>query len=107
MCAVMEKAREMGLRFDGWDDCFHFDKWMEAFQACGLDPAFYANRHREFDEVFPWDHLDYGVKKEFLIEECKRAYQNMTTPNCREQCSHCGAACYGGGICVEKRASVV
>ena len=80
LCAVMEKAREFGLRFDGWEDCFDFDKWMEAFEACGLDPAFYANRHREFDEVFPWDHLDYGVKKEFFIEECKRAYAAQTTP---------------------------
>ena len=103
----MEKSREFGLRFDGWEDCFDFDKWMEAFTACGLDPAFYANRHREFDEVFPWDHLDYGVKKEFFVEECKRAYAAQTTPNCREQCSHCGAACYKGGICVEKRESVV
>ena len=107
LCAVMEKAREFGLRFDGWEDCFDFDKWMEAFEACGLDPAFYANRHREFDEVFPWDHLDYGVKKEFFIEECKRAYAAQTTPNCREQCSHCGAACYKGGICVEKRENMV
>ena len=107
LCAVMEKAREFGLRFDGWEDCFDFDKWMEAFEACGLDPAFYANRHREFNEVFPWDHLDYGVKKEFFIEECKRAYAAQTTPNCREQCSHCGAACYKGGICVEKRENMV
>ena len=107
LCAVLEKAREFGLRFDGWDDCFDFDKWMEAFSFCGLDPAFYANRHRDFDEVFPWDHLDYGVKKDFFIEECKRAYAAQTTPNCREQCSHCGAACYKGGICVEKRASLV
>ena len=107
LCAVMEKAREFGLRFDGWEDCFDFDKWTEAFEACGLDPAFYANRHREFDEVFPWDHLDYGVKKEFFIEECKRAYAAQTTPNCREQCSHCGAACYKGGICVEKRENMV
>ncbi|MGI6256308.1 MAG: TIGR03960 family B12-binding radical SAM protein [Acutalibacter sp.] len=107
LCAVMEKAREFGLRFDGWADCFDYDKWMDAFAACGLDPAFYANRHREFDEVFPWDHLDYGVKKDFFIEECKRAYEAKTTPNCREQCSHCGAACYKGGICVEKRESLV
>ena len=80
---------------------------LEHIAACGLDPAFYANRHREFDEVFPWDHLDYGVKKEFFIEECKRAYAAQTTPNCREQCSHCGAACYKGGICVEKRENMV
>ena len=57
----------------------------------------------DFDEVLPWDHLDYGVKKSFLIEECKRAYGAQTTPNCREKCSSCGAACFKGGLCVEKR----
>lgn len=103
LCAVLEKAVEWGFHFDGWDDCFDFDKWLEVFSACGIDPAFYANRQREFDEVFPWDHLDYGIRKEFLIEECRRAYQAETTPNCREKCSNCGAACYKGGICVEKR----
>lgn len=107
LCAVLEKALELGLHFDGWDDCFDFDKWMEAFSACGLDPAFYANRTRSFDEVFPWDHLDYGIRKSFLIEEYKRAEQNQTTPNCREKCSACGAACFKGGLCVEKRESVV
>ncbi len=103
LCAVMEKAMEMGLHFDGWDDCFDFSKWMEAFAACGLDPAFYANRERGADEVFPWDHLDYGIRKGFLREECEKAYQAVTTPNCREQCAGCGAACYGGGLCVAKR----
>lgn len=103
LCAVLEKAAEFGLRMDGWDECFDFEKWMDAFAACGLDPAFYANRHREFDEVFPWDHLDYGVQKSFLIEECKRAYNAQTTPNCREKCSGCGASCFKGGICVEGR----
>lgn len=102
LCAVLEKAAEFGLRMDGWEECFDFDKWMEAFAACGLDPAFYANRQREFDEVFPWDHLDYGIRKEFLIEECRRAYQAETTPNCREKCSGCGAACFKGGLCVGK-----
>lgn len=107
-CApVMEKAREFGLRFDGWEDCFDFDKWMEAFEACRPGPRLLRQPPPEFDEVFPWDHLDYGVKKEFFIEECKRAYAAQTTPNCREQCSHCGAACYKGGICVEKRENMV
>lgn len=107
LCAVLEKAAEWNMRFDSWDDCFDFDKWLEAFAACGIDPAFYANRQRSFDEVLPWDHLDYGIRKEFLIEECERAYRAETTPNCREKCSNCGAACYKGGLCVEKREDMV
>ncbi len=103
LCAVLEEAVEQGFHFDSWDECFDFDRWMELFKLCGLDPAFYANRTRGFDEIFPWDHLDYGVRKEFLIEECKRAYEGVTTPNCREKCSNCGAACYKGGICIESR----
>ena len=107
LCAVMEKAMELGLHFDGWDDCFDFGKWMEAFHACGIDPAFYANRTRNEDEVFPWDHLDYGIRKDFLWEECQRAYQAQTTPNCREKCAGCGAACFKGGLCVAKREDMV
>lgn len=103
LCAVLEKAVEAGFHFDSWDECFDFDRWMEIFEACGLDPAFYANRTRPFDEVFPWDHLDYGIRKDFLAEECERAYAAQTTPNCREKCSNCGAACFKGGLCVEKR----
>lgn len=107
LCAVLEKAAEWNFHFDGWDDCFDFDKWMEAFRECGIDPDFYATRQRSFDEVFPWDHLDYGIRKEFLMEECRRAYRAEVTPNCREKCSNCGAACYKGGICVEKRADTL
>lgn len=101
--AVLLEAHRRGLRFDGWADCFDFDAWMQIFADLGIDPAFYANRQRSFDEVLPWDHLDYGIKKSFLIEECKRAYAAQTTPNCREKCSNCGAACFKGGLCVEKR----
>ena len=101
--AVILEAHKRGMRFDGWADCFDFDAWMQVFKDLGIDPAFYANRQRSFDEVFPWDHLDYGIKKEFLIEECKHAYASETTPNCREKCSACGAACFKGGLCVEKR----
>ena len=100
---MLERALELGQRFDGWDDCFHFDRWMQAFADCGLDPAFYANRQRGKEEVFPWDHLDYGIRKEFLWEDWQRALAGVTTPNCKEACSHCGAACYKGGICVAKR----
>ena len=101
--AVLLEAHRRGLRFDGWADCFDFDAWMQIFADLEIDPAFYANRQRSFDEVLPWDHLDYGIKKSFLIEECKRAYAAQTTPNCREKCSNCGAACFKGGLCVEKR----
>ncbi len=101
--AVLLEAHRRGLRFDGWADCFDFDAWMQIFADLEIDPAFYANRQRSFDEVLPWDHLDYGIRKSFLIEECKRAYAAQTTPNCREKCSNCGAACFKGGLCVEKR----
>ncbi len=101
--AVLLEAHKRGMRFDGWGDCFDFDAWMQVFADLGIDPAFYANRQRSFDEVLPWDHLDYGIKKSFLIEECERAYGAQTTPNCREKCSNCGAACFKGGLCVEKR----
>ena len=103
LCAVLEEAHRMGCKFDGWNDYFSLPRWMEAFEACGVDPAFYANRRRSFDEVLPWDHLDYGIRKEFLIRECQRAYADTTTPNCREACSACGAACFKGGICYEDR----
>ncbi len=103
LSAVLLEAHRRGLHFDGWGDCFDFDAWMRIFADLGVDPAFYANRTRSFDEVFPWDHLDYGIRKEFLIEECKRAYRAETTPNCAEKCSGCGAACFGGGICIAKR----
>ncbi|MDD5924608.1 MAG: TIGR03960 family B12-binding radical SAM protein [Clostridia bacterium] len=103
LCKVLEKACEYGLRFDGWDECFDFDKWMSVFEECGIDPSFYANRRRSFDEVLPWDHIDYGVTKEFLIKECKKAYEAQTTDNCRQECSACGAAQWKGGICYEKR----
>ena len=103
LCSVLEEAYFRGCKLDGWQDYFSLSRWREAFAACGIVPEFYVNRRRNFDEVLPWDHLDYGVRKEFLIEECKRAYQDRTTPNCREQCSACGAACFHGGVCYENR----
>lgn len=107
LCKVLEKACEKHIRFDGWSDCFKLDNWLEVFAECGIDPHFYANRKREFDEILPWDHIDYAVTKDFLIRECKKAYANQTTPNCREKCSACGAAKYKGGVCFEKRQSMV
>lgn len=99
---VLEEAVMSGMHFDGWDECFDLKKWLEVMNRCGIDPDFYLRR-RSFDELLPWDHLEYGVTKSFLLKECKQAYENTTTPNCREKCSGCGAAKYGGGVCYEKR----
>ena len=107
LCKIMALACDRGFHFDGWNDCFSLEKWLELFEECGIDPAFYANRRREFDEILPWDHIDYGVSKSFLIKECKKAYENQTTPHCRQQCSGCGAAKYGRGVCFEKHKNMV
>lgn len=102
LCKVMLKACEKGFHFDGWSDCFDLQKWLDLFEECGIDPTFYNNRKREFTELLPWDHIDYGIKKDFLINECKKAYASTTTPHCRLECSKCGANRYGGGVCFEK-----
>lgn len=101
--AVLEEAFRRGFNLDAWSEHFDFDAWMDIFRQVGLDPDFYACRRRPYDEVFPWDHLDYGVSKDFLIRENQLAHQSVTTPNCRQQCSHCGATCFKGGLCVERR----
>ena len=75
------------------------DLWLEAFEECGIAPEFYANRKRPFDEILPWDHMDYGVSKTFLIGENKKAHASDTTPNCRENCSGCGVTRLNGGVC--------
>lgn len=101
---VMYKAWKKGCYFDSWDEHFYFDKWLEALEECGLTVEFYANRHREIGEVFPWSHLDYGVSEAFLRREWEKALNSTTTPNCREQCSGCGANKLlerKGGKCVE------
>lgn len=100
---VIEKALSKGCKFDSWTECFDIEKWKETFAECGIDSAFYANRTRTYEEVNPWEHLDYGITKEFLIRESKTAHSEKTTPNCREKCAACGANCYGEGVCFEKR----
>ncbi len=90
LCKAVYTAWKKGCKFDSWDEYFHFDKWLEAFKECGIDTSFYANRRFEYDEILPWDHLDYLVSKEFLIRENKTAHQSKTTPNCRLRCSGCG-----------------
>ena len=91
-----------GAKMDSWGECFDYERWMKAFEKAKIDPAFYANRRREFTEINPWDHLDYGVTKDFLIKEYETACREITTPNCREKCAGCGAAKYGEGVCFEK-----
>lgn len=100
---VIYEAFKLGCKFDGWGECFDYEKWMKAFEICGIDPSFYNHRRREFDEVLPWSHLDYAVSEKFLQRENILAHQGVTTPNCREKCSACGASCYGEGVCFEKR----
>lgn len=100
---VLEEVWRQGGHLDAWSEHLSVQRWRDAFSACGVDPAFYANRRRPFDEVLPWDHLDFGVSKAFLIRENRRAWKSVTTPNCRDSCSACGAACFQGGICVERR----
>lgn len=98
---VIETAWKKGCNFDSWDEHFKFDTWMEAFEECGVDPEFYALRTRSYDEVMPWDIFDYGVTKRFIINENKKAHEGITTPNCRQKCSGCGANCLKGGACFE------
>lgn len=100
---VIETAFKKGCRFDSWDECFSLEKWYEAFEECNIDPVFYANRARKFDEITPWEHLDYGITKKFLICQNKLAHDAITTPNCREKCAGCGANEFGEGVCFEKR----
>lgn len=98
---VIKKAYDKGCLFDSWTEGFKNELWMEAFEECGVDIDFYTIRKRELDEVFPWDFIDIGVTRKFLEREWKRAHEETVTPNCRMQCSGCGAAVFGGGVCRE------
>ena len=104
---VIYYAWQHGCKFDGWDDSFLFDTWLEAFEQCGVDPLFYTSRKREFEEILPWDHLDYGIRKEFLISENKKAHESETTPHCRIKCAGCGANKLNGGKCDAMRKNLV
>lgn len=96
---VLLDAYKMGCKFDSWDDKFNFDAWMSAFEKNGIDPYFYTKRRRPFDELLPWDHIDYGVSRKFLEHENKKAHENKTTPHCRIKCAGCGANKLNGGNC--------
>lgn len=99
LCDVLEKAFENGCKFDSWYEYFDFEKWMNAFEECGVDPAFFANRKIPFDEVLAWDHLDYAIRKDYLISENLKAHESKTSPNCRQKCAACSADKLTGGVC--------
>ena len=98
--AVVERAWRAGARFDAWDEQLQWGAWMEAFTTEGIDPAYEARRVRTMDEALPWDHISCGVSKEYLQQECTRAGKGVTTRDCREGCTNCGArellGCQGG-----------
>jgi len=96
LAAVLERAFELGCRFDSWSDQFRNDLWQRAFEEIGINPQFYANREKGQDETLPWDHLDAGVEKAFLLYEWRRALACETTPDCRAGCVGCGLKRYEG-----------
>ena len=91
LAPVIEKAVQLGVRLDGWDEFFRYDLWLDAFRACGVDPNFYTVRGYGEEELLPWDHIDVGVTKKFLLRERRQAYDGKITPDCREGCAGCGA----------------
>ena len=98
---AIEEAYRLGCLFDSWTESFHNELWMQAFENTGVDIDFYNLRERGEDELFPWDFIDIGVTRKFLRREWDRAMEEKVTPNCRMQCSGCGAAKFGGGVCYE------
>ena len=107
LCDVIEAAWRKGCKFDSWEEHLDREKWMDSFAENGIDPFFYTARRRSFDEVLPWDHMDYGVTKKFLIKENEKAHRGETTASCREKCAGCGAARLNGGVCNEIRQNMV
>lgn len=98
LCRAVYTAWKKGCTLDSWDEHFRYDLWLEAFEQCGVDIGFYANRRRSYDEIMPWSHLDYLISKDFLIRENKKAHNAQTTRNCKEGCSGCGVGKNCGGV---------
>ena len=97
------KAYENGCIFDAWTEFFDNEKWIKTFQEIGMDTDFYTMRERPLTEIFPWDFINAGVTKDFLIRQWNTAQEEKVTPNCRMQCSGCGAMNYKGGVCFEDK----
>lgn len=100
---VILKAYEKGALYDAWSESFHYDIWKEAFKETGVDIEFYTLRERSTDEILPWDFIDAGVTKKFLIREWEQAKAETVTPNCRQKCAGCGVLKYKGGVCCESK----
>lgn len=98
---LIYEAYKKGCTFDSWGEFFDFGKWQAAAEEANIDFAFYASRERSYDEILPWDHIDIGVTKAFLIKENEKAKECVTTPNCREKCSVCGVSRLGNEVCNE------
>jgi len=99
---VIHEVYRQGGRLESWDNYFSLERWESALAKFGLDADFYACRKRDFDEVFPWDHMDYYIDKSYLQKENEAAYRSLTTPSCREKCGGCGAQRTMGGECSAK-----
>ncbi len=106
LCNVIYDAYKAGCMYDSWSEYFDYGKWLDAFEKNGISISFYTCRERQEDEVFPWDIIDAGVSKSFLLREYRRAISGKTTPNCREMCFNCGAKQFGGGVCFIEREAV-
>ena len=107
LAPVLVAAYRNGCYFDGWEECFKYDTWMETFAQLGVDPHFYANRPIGLDEVTPWSHMDYGVTHEYLVREYKKALAAQTTPPCNRACHGCGANRLLGGPCFDYSTDLV
>lgn len=103
LCGVILQAYQNGCIYDAWSEYFHYDRWAQAFEDHHLNMDFYIKRERSEDEIFPWDFIDIGVSKQFLLKEYHQAKKAVVTPNCRAKCAGCGAAKFGCGVCVEER----
>ena len=99
MCKVLETAWRKGAKLDAWEEYFSLERWLEAFDECGLDPHFYANRQRQKDEIMPWSMISSDVTEAYLWRELQQAKAGVTTPDCRTHCNGCGANLMVGGTC--------
>jgi len=96
---LIKRAWENGCKFDGWSEHFKLETWLRSFAEVNLDPHFYANRNRSADEIFPWEHIDVGVSKDYLLREYEKSLSGDTTPDCRSSCSDCGIQNVLEGVC--------
>lgn len=98
---MLVKAVELGARFDGWSEHFNYETWVAAMEQCNIDMAYYTTRVRGMEEILPWDFININIPKAYFKKEAEKAREEVITPNCRENCSNCGAKRYNGGVCFE------